>query len=455
MPESAWLIAQQQEDVEELLEQGKQDYMEGRFEEAMDKLSLAIDLLSDKGKLVDAYLHLALCHFALGERGKAKENLAGLLRLDPAQKLDPLYYPPDFIVLLDEAKGIVLARIRLDSDPLSAQVYFDGKLVGITPLQLNEIAAGEHRIRVVKQDYMLWEESIIIKEGEEKTVSIRLREKEKKPSVAVTPAEKKPEVKKKSNTWLWILIGGAAAAAVAILAGRGGGGGGGGPTSPDTGSINVTSNPKGAKIYLDGRDTNQKTNSTLTNVSAGSHNVKLVLGGYKIWTRTVSVSKNQTASLNANLQKKNLTVRIRVNFEMSNLRSRWIIYIDGKKVFDEWIAAYTNYPERKVITRDINIQRQVGQFVLKLYGVDYDIIYSGSASIYSTDFELSIFKPESDKDLIDISPDSFSLGVVPWRGSNWPEQKEQKITISPKNGLKVQFQKLDPSEPIIIKQVIK
>jgi len=293
LPEPALIIAQQEEG-QRLLEQGKQDYMEGRFEEAMDKLSLAIDLLTDKDKLIDAYLHLALCHFALGERGKAKESLAGLLRLNPTQKLDPLYYPPDFVKLLKETKGVVLASILVESNPSSAQVYLDGTLEGIAPLEITEIAGGEHRLKIVKQGYKVWEESLILKEGEKRTLSINLAEG-KKPAVAVTPAEKKPEVKK-GKGWLWILIGGAAAAAVAILASKGGKEAGAGPSpTQGFGSIQVKSYPNGAAIFLDGNNTGYRTNHTLTNISVGRHTILLRLAGWKDWQEEVTVNRDQTA----------------------------------------------------------------------------------------------------------------------------------------------------------------
>jgi hypothetical protein len=299
IPEPAWLLAQEKTG-DDLLERGKQLYREGRFEEARGELLLAVELLSDKDKLIDAYLHLALCHFALGERSKAKESLAGLLRLNPGQQLDPMYYPPDFVKLLDETKGVILAHITIETEPTEAQVYLDGELIGLSPLELKEAAAGEHKLKIVKQGYKSWEQSLILKEGEEKTISIWLEkekkaEEVKKPIVRVTPSEKKPEVKK-GKRWLWILIGGAAAAAVAILA-RGGGkeSGAPSPSSQGYGSIQVKSYPNGASIFLDGQNTGYKTNHTLTNISAGRHTILLRLAGWKDWEGEVTVSQNQTA----------------------------------------------------------------------------------------------------------------------------------------------------------------
>ena len=71
---------------------------------------------------------------------------------------------------------------------------------------------------------------------------------------------------------------------------------------PDVGSIQVNSTPDGATIYLDNQNTGQITPATLTNVSTGSHTVKLVKERYQDWETTVNVTKNQTATVNATLE---------------------------------------------------------------------------------------------------------------------------------------------------------
>jgi hypothetical protein len=44
--------------------------------------------------------------------------------------------------------------LSVGSDPIGAQVYMDGKLRGETPLELGQVAAGEHRVTVVKDGYL-------------------------------------------------------------------------------------------------------------------------------------------------------------------------------------------------------------------------------------------------------------------------------------------------------------
>jgi len=65
------------------------------------------------------------------------------------------------------------------------------------------------------------------------------------------------------------------------------------------GSIDINSNPDGAKVYLDGTDTGQVTPIVLTNIDAGIHVIKIDKYHYKIWEDAdFTVNANQTTYLN-------------------------------------------------------------------------------------------------------------------------------------------------------------
>lgn len=79
------------------------------------------------------------------------------------------------------------------------------------------------------------------------------------------------------------------------------------PTTPelpsfDFGLIQVNSTPTGAEIYLDGNNTGKKTNALLTNVSVGSHIIKLVKEQYQDWEYTINVSKDANTRVNVVLR---------------------------------------------------------------------------------------------------------------------------------------------------------
>ncbi|MBU4509586.1 caspase family protein [bacterium] len=67
------------------------------------------------------------------------------------------------------------------------------------------------------------------------------------------------------------------------------------------GSIEITTNPPGAKIFFDGTDTGYITPNTLTNVSAGNHIIKLTLTDYVHYSNVINVIANQTTEINLNL----------------------------------------------------------------------------------------------------------------------------------------------------------
>jgi len=66
------------------------------------------------------------------------------------------------------------------------------------------------------------------------------------------------------------------------------------------GSIDVSSSPSGASIFLDGI-ANGTTPATLDDVIVGSHKIILRKTGYEEWGKTVTVSEDETSDVNANL----------------------------------------------------------------------------------------------------------------------------------------------------------
>ena len=67
------------------------------------------------------------------------------------------------------------------------------------------------------------------------------------------------------------------------------------------GSIEITTNPPGAKIFLDGTDTGYITPHTLINLLAGTHIIKLTLTDYLNYSNVINVIANQTVKLSLNL----------------------------------------------------------------------------------------------------------------------------------------------------------
>jgi len=62
----------------------------------------------------------------------------------------------------------------VESRPPGADVFVDGKLVGITPLVLARVDAGEHAVRLERDGYRRWSASVRIVSGERNRVAASL-----------------------------------------------------------------------------------------------------------------------------------------------------------------------------------------------------------------------------------------------------------------------------------------
>lgn len=69
------------------------------------------------------------------------------------------------------------------------------------------------------------------------------------------------------------------------------------PLPEQPGSIKITSDPAGAAIWLDGKNTKKKTPEILEEIAPGKHNYKLVLDGYKADNGSLTVYSGQRANV--------------------------------------------------------------------------------------------------------------------------------------------------------------
>ncbi len=68
----------------------------------------------------------------------------------------------------------------------------------------------------------------------------------------------------------------------------------------NTGAINLTSTPSGAKIYLDDKYQGI-TPLTLSNLKPGTYQLRLIQSGYQDWQQEATVSPDKTIEIFVNL----------------------------------------------------------------------------------------------------------------------------------------------------------
>ena len=68
-------------------------------------------------------------------------------------------------------RGQPMATLYVASRPAGASVFLDGKLIGTTPLQLGEVAPGDHTVRLELDGYQRWSSSVRVVAGERSRVA--------------------------------------------------------------------------------------------------------------------------------------------------------------------------------------------------------------------------------------------------------------------------------------------
>jgi len=142
-------------------------------------------------------------------------------------------------------------RIIALSHPQGAKVYLDNVYRGTTPLNLDRITAGQHWIKFVMSGYQEWSSYISVSPYRTTTVSADLIRQ------------------------------------------------------PSYGSISISCNQSGAKIFLDG--TYKKTSSTkpvvLEDVKEGYHELTIIKDGFRTWVEDVWAYTGETISIYVNMTK--------------------------------------------------------------------------------------------------------------------------------------------------------
>ena len=70
--------------------------------------------------------------------------------------------------------GRFVGRLVIDSRPSGAKVYVDGKMVGNTPVEMGDVRAGEHVVRIEQDGYRRWSSSVRVVAAEQNRVTASL-----------------------------------------------------------------------------------------------------------------------------------------------------------------------------------------------------------------------------------------------------------------------------------------
>jgi len=137
-------------------------------------------------------------------------------------------------------------NIYVTSSPSGASVTLDRSQTATTPYTFTNIPVGTHEVSVYYSGYQTFYTSVSVNNGQTTTIN-----------AVLTP-------------------------------------------TISSGTLSVSSNPSGAAVYVDGLYRGV-TSTTVGNLAAGQHSVRLSKAGYQDWTGTVSISAGATTYLNPTL----------------------------------------------------------------------------------------------------------------------------------------------------------
>ena len=73
-----------------------------------------------------------------------------------------------------KAPPAVAGALVVESRPPGAQVFLDGKLLGVTPLSLTSVSAGDHAIYFDRGGYRRWSSTVRIVASESNRITASL-----------------------------------------------------------------------------------------------------------------------------------------------------------------------------------------------------------------------------------------------------------------------------------------
>ncbi len=172
--------------AEELLRRGREAYDTLELDVAAATLSQALGrfehyvaYVNDFEKLAEALMLLGATHVLRGEDMLGAKRLEQAVGIYPAIEPDPRIFNPSMRKLFGEtverARVKAIGTLALSSTPNAAEVYVDGRFVGVTPLALGELREGRHWLRVATDGYRPWGKVVEVGGQTELTDSAQLR----------------------------------------------------------------------------------------------------------------------------------------------------------------------------------------------------------------------------------------------------------------------------------------
>jgi tetratricopeptide (TPR) repeat protein len=126
------------------------------LEEAVRAFNAAMAYTTENRSLIEALLLLGFANLVMGEEDTARRAFGRVVLMDPGRLLDEINYAPRIVNFYAGVRAEVLAEGYGDIEVITplpgAEVYIDGRRVGVTPMVVEQLPVGRHFLGVVGAD---------------------------------------------------------------------------------------------------------------------------------------------------------------------------------------------------------------------------------------------------------------------------------------------------------------
>ncbi len=126
------------------------------LEEAVRAFNAAMAYTTENRSLIEALLLLGFANLVMGEEDTARRAFGRVVLMDPSRVLDEINYAPRIVNFYADVREDVLSdgygEIEVVTPLPGAEVYVDGRRVGLTPMVVEQLPVGRHFLGVVGAD---------------------------------------------------------------------------------------------------------------------------------------------------------------------------------------------------------------------------------------------------------------------------------------------------------------
>lgn len=167
------------------LEDGRRAFDQMALDEAIARLSQAVSLFQEANAglrttqpLVESLALLASALTLQGSAAEGRTTFTELLVIDPAFQLERASKAVRrvFEEALERLRTSPTGKLEVYSTPAHASVYVDGRFEGTTPVQLSDLTAGTHYVRLERPGYRTFGTRVEVSADEPNTTQARLKD---------------------------------------------------------------------------------------------------------------------------------------------------------------------------------------------------------------------------------------------------------------------------------------